>query len=243
MDNSWQVGLDEHRFLLDPWLVGSEVDGFSWFNEQWHATPPVPLEQVGRCDAVLVSQPYSDHCHAETLRRMGPGAPVWAVAAARKRLARELPDLQVLEIPDATESWANICGCSVAKLSPAHRIDPIYHALVIARQGNAVFYAPHGFSLRPEQLRAVAHLRIMVLITTLTHFVLPKILGGLINPGTEGARELAEQLRPERILNTHDERKHAKGLVMRLAKVRYPDLDRTGLPEFCRLDDYTPLEW
>jgi hypothetical protein len=25
--------------------------------------------------------------------------------------------------------------------------------------------------------------------------------------------------------------------------VRYPDLDRTGLPEFFRLDDYRALEW
>jgi hypothetical protein len=243
MDNSWQVGLDDRRFLLDPWLLGSEVDGFRWFNEQWHATPPVPPEQVGDYDAVLISQPYSDHCHARTLRQLRPGASVWAVGPARKRLARECPELVVHEIPDATDSWANLSGTSVAKLSPAHRIDPIYHALVMARHGNAIFYAPHGFALRPEQLRAIAHLRIKVLITTLTHFTLPKILGGLINPGLDGARQLAEQIQPERILNTHDEPKRARGLVMRLAKVRYPDLDRTGLPEFFRLDDYRALEW
>lgn len=242
MDNSWLAQIGPAKFLLDPWLVGSEVDGFRWFNEQWHATPPLPLHELGSYDAILVSQPYSDHCHAETLRQLPPGMPTWAVAPARRRLGKELPGQAVQEIPDATQGWAKIAGAEVAKLSPGHRIDPIYHALVIACNGEALFYAPHGFALRAEQLDALKHLRFQGLITTLTHFTLPKILGGLINPGIDGARKLAEQIRPARILNTHDEQKHARGIVMRLAKARYPDLDRTGLEQFVRLDGYQPVE-
>ena len=37
--------------------------------------------------------------------------------------------------------------------------------------------------------------------------------------------ELYNQISPKYIINTHDEKKKAKGLVSLLAKIKYPDLE------------------
>jgi L-ascorbate metabolism protein UlaG (beta-lactamase superfamily) len=42
MDNSWRLEFGGKSVLIDPWLMGVEVDYFSWFNTQWHKTAPVP---------------------------------------------------------------------------------------------------------------------------------------------------------------------------------------------------------
>ena len=62
MDSSWQLEWGNSQILIDPWLIGSEIDGFSWFNEQWHTTEPLAMEGLGIIDAILLSQSYSDHC-------------------------------------------------------------------------------------------------------------------------------------------------------------------------------------
>ena len=56
MDNSWCLGLGGKRFLIDPWLEGVEVDYFSWFNTQWHRTPPLSYSELPAFDAVLITQ-------------------------------------------------------------------------------------------------------------------------------------------------------------------------------------------
>ena len=50
MDTSWQLEWDGTNIIVDPWLTGSEIDGFSWFNEQWHTTPPLPMDQLFSLD-------------------------------------------------------------------------------------------------------------------------------------------------------------------------------------------------
>ena len=37
MDNSWYLGFEGLRLLVDPWLEGTEIDFFPWFNTQWHS--------------------------------------------------------------------------------------------------------------------------------------------------------------------------------------------------------------
>ena len=46
------------RLVIDPWLEGTEVDYFAWFNTQWLRTPPVPYCDVPAFDAVLITQKY-----------------------------------------------------------------------------------------------------------------------------------------------------------------------------------------
>ena len=34
LDSSWHIEYGSSRFVVDPWLIGSEIDGFKWLNEQ-----------------------------------------------------------------------------------------------------------------------------------------------------------------------------------------------------------------
>ena len=47
--------------------------------------------------------------------------------------------------------------------------------------------------------------------------------------------------KPEQIINTHDEKKIAKGLVKRLARVHYPDYDNIEFSNFIPMHDYNPV--
>jgi L-ascorbate metabolism protein UlaG (beta-lactamase superfamily) len=242
MDNTWWVNWGGTSLLLDPWLIGSEVDGFSWFNEQWHATPPVPLTELPYYQFIAVSQPYSDHCHAKTIALLSKDAKLLAVAPAKKRLVKELNNNHITEIPDLKNGFVSIGNLKIAKLSPNRLIDPIYHALIIAHGNELIIYAPHGFHLSNEQLKLLAGYSIKLLITSISYFYLPPPLGGIINPGLEGAKQLVNHLQPQHWVNTHDETKHAKGIVIKLAKRYYPKLDEIKEHNFIALADYQPIQ-
>jgi L-ascorbate metabolism protein UlaG (beta-lactamase superfamily) len=68
MDNTWWVNWGGTSLLLDPWLIGSEVDGFSWFNEQWHANTTrsfngVTLLSIHCCFSTLLRPlPRQNNC-------------------------------------------------------------------------------------------------------------------------------------------------------------------------------------
>lgn len=245
MDNTWWLNWGNTSLLLDPWLTGSEIDGFRWFNEQWHNTPPVHPGQVPGYDFVIVTQPYSDHCHSSTLRELNTEKPVWAVPAALKRIKKEMAGTKGFDIPAATEVWADIGELKLARITPKRWIDPIYHAVVIEKQGEAVVYAPHGFALDGAQASSIRHLKIKLLITTFTEFTLPFFLGGLINRGKEDALKLMKQLNAEHVVNTHDEDKRANGIVIKLAKRKYPDMSSLSStePGVVNISDYKPVSF
>ena len=73
MDNSFFVEINGWKLLIDPWLEGTEVDFFPWFNTQWHRTPPLPYEELPAYDTVLITQKYPDHYHEKTLKKLNPG--------------------------------------------------------------------------------------------------------------------------------------------------------------------------
>lgn len=223
MDSSWLISWAGIRIVVDPWLAGSEVDGFRWFNEQWHTTEPVPISELGRPDVVLVSQPYSDHCHSETIRQMDFGQ-VIAVPPARRRLQREIAGIAIKDIPEISQGWLTAGPLQVADLLPDRWIDPIYHAIAIRQGDEAILYAPHGFALSEVQLKALEGLHIRLLMTTYTWFRIPALLGGLVNPGIAAAQALAAQVHPDRIVNTHDEQKRGRGFISRVAKAVYADM-------------------
>jgi len=61
MDNSWHINFAGKSFLIDPWLKGVEIDFFSWFNTQWHRTPPIAIADIPDYDLVIITQKYPDH--------------------------------------------------------------------------------------------------------------------------------------------------------------------------------------
>lgn len=241
MDTSWRLAWDGAAVVLDPWLVGSEVDGFAWFNEQWHATPPVAIDALPAAEALVVTQSYADHCHPETIDALPAD---WRILAVDKALGalRRYGD-RVERLPEAPEALA-VGPLSLSVLRPDRRLDPIYYALVVRRGDEAVVYCPHGFAPTEAHRAALDGLRVRALITTFTDFQLPAWLGGRVNPGLENVRALVRALRPEAVLNCHDEPKRARGLVSRIAKVERADLDRVELEgtRFVPTPDYAPVE-
>lgn len=76
-------------------------------------------------------------------------------------------------------------------------------------------YAPHGTRAIKEGKQAT------VLLTTVTTYELPFYLGGTVNLGLNKAIQLAEKLKVNTLISTHDEQKRQAGLVARLSKRKY----------------------
>ena len=96
-DNSWAITLSDTTFLVDPWLTGSEVDYFGWFNTQWHREAPVPVSEVPEYDWILVTQQFPDHFHVETLLALDPGC-LLVPPSVRKRAEKLFPSATVKAI-------------------------------------------------------------------------------------------------------------------------------------------------
>ena len=246
MDSSWHFEMPSGQFIMDPWLVGSEIDGFKWLNEQWHVVEPVAPKDLPNYDFIVITQSYEDHCHLETLSLLDPVKPILATQKAYKRLRSKFGDRQIHLIPH-DNSWLEWGGLKFTAFRPARLLDPIYFALAIKDQrGEVSFYAPHGFTLSDTQMSKLQGQRVDLLITTFTDFRLPEILGGHVNPGIENAMLLHQQLNPLNVINTHDEPKKMKGLVARSAKVVYPDYESlVASPElnFIHIENYEPVEF
>jgi len=223
MDTSWSICWEDTTVLLDPWLFGSEIDGFSWFNEQWHATAPVPMEEIGAYDAIIISQSYSDHCHGQSLKALKK-MPVLTTPSARKQVRKDTDGNEIEVLNEiSTGKWLTMGGLEVTYLDPGRKIDPIYNGIVIRKGNQVIVYFPHGFTLNPEQLTLLKNFEVVLLITSFSLFKLPSFLGGAVNPGKENAIKLVNELNPKKVVHTHDENKHAHGLVKKIAKVIYPD--------------------
>jgi L-ascorbate metabolism protein UlaG (beta-lactamase superfamily) len=209
------------RMIVDPWLLGPEVDGFSWLNKQWHVDPVLSPDEIPNADAILITQSYNDHCHFPTLEKLDPTLPILATQKAFDRLRRKFPKREVRFI---SHSGAGLQyeGVRILSFHPGKKRDPVYFAVALVNFKNeVVFYAPHGFSLTTEHIERLKPYSIELLITTLTYFKLPKIMGGAVNPGVDEALTLAKKIKAKRLLNTHDEQKKMSGLVALLAETKY----------------------
>jgi len=240
MDNSWHIQWDEVSFLIDPWLSGTEVDGFTWFNEQWHATPPLTYEEVNPFDLAIISQGYPDHCHLETLQKLGTSYPITGVPSAIKKLNGKITN-PIKTIPKINEPVLETHALKIFRIIPSRPI-ATFNGLVIQKGNEYIFHAPHGGPFNDETLQPLIKLTCKCLITTFTLYQLPFFLGGKINPGKEYAQKLIEQLRPEFILNTHDENKPAKGISNKLAKRIYPELHKNMPNNFVNINHYNTVE-
>jgi hypothetical protein len=243
LDNSWYLGLNGLRLLVDPWLEGVEVDFFPWFNTQWHRTAPLPCEQAPESDLVLITQKYADHFHPQTLSRLKPGRVV-APASIEKRLRKLLPAAEIVAL-DARRPVFETRGVRIELHPNGKALGPEYNAFSICDDREAVFLAPHGYFAGRNWLPPSRP--VMLLISTFNHFKLPFFLGGTIAPGIRGLLHLAEKLDPAHIVATHDEDKHAKGLVMKLARVqRIGSSDLEALPALqgrvLELEDYQVVQ-
>ena len=245
-DTSWKITIANQTLLLDPWLTGTEIDGFSWFNEQWHASPPVAIEALGTIDHIVISQPFSDHCHEETLALLSPEIPIAAVPAARKRLEKTFGQSRIFQtIPDYKNGFWNLGELRFAQFRTASLLDQVHNALLIlSPNGENIFYAPHGFVPNAKQIAVLKQYPIQVLITTVSEYHLPFFLGGTVNLGLGVLQKLAQILNPRHIISTHDEQKYAKGLVPKIARTFYPSAAAVleKQPNYVTVEDYGVVE-
>lgn len=228
-DTSWWFSLGGARVVVDPWLVGSEVDGARWFSEQWHREPVVAPADVPDHDVVVVSQPFSDHCHPETLRQLRPGADLVVVPSARGKVARAVPGRRIHVLPAWDQPPLELAGLRWWRVTPPWWVVPAYHAVVVADPaGRAVLHAPHGLSVAAAEAVA-ARVDVVALAITRTWYRLPWWLGGVAQPGAAAALAVARAVRAEVAFGVHDEQKVGRGLVRRVEQVRWPDAADEGV--------------
>lgn len=243
MDNSWFLQMNGLSLLIDPWLEGEEIDFFSWFNTQWHRTQPIDYTKIPTYNYVLITQKYPDHYHQQTLLKLQPSK-VIVPKSIEKSIKKLLPQAEIISLGKHQNTFEEN-GVKIQWYPTSRKIDPIYDAFLISDDQEAVFLAPHGYAIGEGQ-KIQTDKPIKLLISPFNHFQLPFYLGGTVAPGIEGLLHLNEKLSPQYIVATHDEDKHAKGLVTKMAKVKriqISDLEQIGVfkNKIIELTNYNPL--
>ncbi len=245
MDTSWWIKWGDTRFIVDPWLIGSEIDGGSWFNEQWHITEPVAIQDIPEYDFILITQSYNDHCHKETIQSLSNKKLIKATTKAYNKTRKWKIADRVEELPDYSIRNAPSSELEIFSLHPGNRLDPVYYGVAITKGEEAVVIASHGFKLNASQQEWLSQYKVRLLITSFSEIELPGFMGGKVNLGMDNVQHLFETLKPEKIINTHDEQKTAKGLVMKIAKTKYADLQALDEPlasRFLNIEGYESLQ-
>lgn len=221
MDNSFLLEISGWKILIDPWLEGMEVDFFSWFNTQWHRTPPMSYEDLPDFDTILITQKYPDHFHVETLKKLQPKH-IISPKTLEKKLKKLFPDAKI-EGLDAINSCVKFNNHKVTFLGTKRKIDPIYDAFMIDDGEVSIFISTHGFNFNEMDVELLNRSSpCQLLITPFNYYKLPFFLGGIVSPGLKGVKHLCETLKPKKVIATHDEDKHAKGIVSKFARIKRP---------------------
>lgn len=220
MDNSWHIDFAGNSILIDPWLKGVEVDFFSWFNTQWHRTPPIAMSDVPDYDFVIITQKYPDHYHPETLIELQPKKLI-VPTSIEKKVKKLLPDAKVWTLENSS-SEALGGQIKLHYLPTRRKMDPIYDAIVLENGTESILLATHGYAESEEWAKYLKNIPpIKLAFTPFNLYRLPSFLGGTVSPGLSGVKKLINTFLPKHIIATHDEDKHAKGLIQKLAHIKF----------------------
>ena len=217
IDSTWLMVVNGVRFLVDPWLIGTETDGFKWLNRQWHVHSVLPPDELPTFDAILITQPYDDHCHIATLRQIYGGQPIFADTRAYRKIKRHLPQARLTVVNEKTREKVHFEGIEFW-MSPTDRL---YNGCCLRSADKTVLYLPHGIETKDKYLRHFP-IPVDVVLTSASTFTLPFWLGGKVAKGIENVQEIRLHFSPGQIFTTHDEPKEGVGLVGKLAKKYYP---------------------
>jgi L-ascorbate metabolism protein UlaG (beta-lactamase superfamily) len=243
MDNSWCIDFAGQTILIDPWLQGVEIDYFPWFNMQWHKTKPVALSEVPDFDMVLITQKYPDHFHPETLIALAPKKLI-VPKSIEKKVRQLLPNAEVV-VFNTTIQHAFGSDINSHFLPTSRKIDPIYDALLLENGEESVLLATHGYTeieAWTEFIKTMPPVKLV--LTPFNTYQLPFYLGGTVSPGLEAVKNLIHVVNPQCIIATHDEDKHAKGFVHKMAKITFPPNKEALLKDeafknrLLQIDDY-----
>jgi L-ascorbate metabolism protein UlaG (beta-lactamase superfamily) len=209
-DSSWIWTLNGKRYLVDPWFTPSQVDLHPWFSEQFHVTKQPLMDELGDIDFIFVSHPFTDHCNKETLLQLDASIPVIADRAVKNKIAKLGHFKTVRSLEDAE--------ITIEKIGSGSFLDPVHNAFVFLSEAGKLLYAPHGSRVKSLP-------KVDVVISTTTLYKLPFWIGGTINLGLANAQQLKDLTSASIVIATHDEQKIGKGLVEKLARKKYDDLN------------------
>lgn len=217
MDSCWLLQLEGTRLLIDPWITGSETDGFKWLNRQWHVHEVMDPANLPGFDAILITQPYDDHCHIASLQLIAGDKPILADRRASAKIRRHLKNVRLITLDEKTRAKTQFHNVSLY-ISPT---DKLYNGCVIEGGGHTLLYLPHGIEMKPRYLKHFPTQADVVLSSAST-FRLPFWLGGLVAKGIANIQEIQQHFAPRSIYTTHDEPKEGVGLVSVFARKHYP---------------------
>jgi len=207
-DSSWLIKTTDFSLVIDPWFTRSQVDGFAWFSWQERLKTYGPFDFSSMKGlTVLVSHPFSDHCHKETLLTFPENTVVVAESRALKKIQSWGYFEHVLPLERAP--------FGVEQITKPSLLNQTHHAFLLHLEGLHVLYAPHG--VRANDSLPQVH----GLITTTTTYKLPCFLGGTVNLGLREAEKVLALTGASWVLTTHDQPKESKGLVGLFAEPTY----------------------
>ena len=206
-DSSWLWEINGLKVLVDPWFSESQVDFHPRFSTQYHLDKQPEVYEIPRPDFIFISHPFTDHCDRETLVKFSSEIPVICLPSIQRKMQKWKDFNQFISIDAAP--------FMLEKISKTGFLDLVHHAYLISDGMSTMCYAPHGTRAIKEGKQAT------VLLTTVTTYELPFYLGGTVNLGLNKAIQLAEKLKVNTLISTHDEQKRQAGLVARLSKRKY----------------------
>jgi len=134
-DTSFIITINKKRYLVDPWLIGNEVDCCTCFHTAELVEPAISIENLGHIDAIIISHEFSDHLHEETLLLLDDKIPILATKSGIKRLKKNrlLSKRNITEIPSSNKSLHLIVfdNIKIGLISASGLFDFVHNALVM----------------------------------------------------------------------------------------------------------------
>lgn len=222
-DSAWYLELDGTRLLIDPWLEGPAVLAWSPVHRAVLGTPSTPIADAPKADAILLSHPYPDHTHAETLSRLDRTLPVVGsriVCLVAKLVGGSRPSVPL------TVSAPTRVGAIDVHFGRGGWFDPTHNVYLLrgVESGKTLVYTPHGMiptSGVAERFTAVAGGPVDVLLTSFDLLDLPFWVGGIAKLGLNPALALVDRFQPRFVARTHDGEKPDTGLLSKVQRWEY----------------------
>ena len=206
-DSSWLWEINGLKVLVDPWFSESQVDFHPRFSTQFHLDKQPEVYEIPRPDFIFISHPFTDHCNRETLLKFSSEIPVICLTAVQRKMQKWNHFKKFISLTDAP--------FQMEKISKTSFLDLVHHAYLLSDGTSSMCYAPHGTRSIQDGKNAT------VLLTSVTTYELPFYLGGTVNLGLSKAVQLAQKLKVNTLISTHDEQKRQVGIVARLSKRKY----------------------
>ena len=207
-DSSWLIETSEFCLVIDPWFTEKQVDFSPWFSLQSRKQSYGPFAFPKEKELLLfISHPFSDHCHKETLLTFPKNTRIFAERRALKKIRAwqyfdRLASLDQAPFPLEQRTQTSL-------------FNQTHHAFSLHIEGKQILYAPHGVKFNSKLPQ------VDLLITTITTYKLPLLLGGTVNLGLSVAEQIRKQTNAKTVLTTHDQQKDSHGLVGIFAKPSY----------------------